>query len=439
MKYLCSTDTPEALYFSGVNRHVDSEATPSENTDGMSFDFARKRHVSAHRTAPPLCVLKWGGLGSVLTTRPFLQALRDHFGKARQIIYITSAANAGLVERMNLADRVLILEPNGSPLLRTLRLGRALRSEKPAMFFDLQIHTHRGLGRTLARLSGAHRRFGFFRARETIRRNGQGIFANPFAPLDQLYLEMARLAGATHPPSEPRRALWISHADEDKAGALLHGWLSARDRLLIVNPNASATALVRRWPLASYAEAIGVLLAQVPRLRVALIGAASERDYVGKLHQMVAPSGNAVRNFAGLTTLGSLMALITRADCVLSNDSGPLHLALALGARVVGLFGPVHPDHNAHLGPPARKIILYHPVLCSPCVHHVAVPPCGGNNLCMQLIAPEDVVAACRRHLSDISATPGRTFRQWHSLRDQPGSAQVASVAQPGAALANRA
>ncbi len=382
----------------------------------MSIDFARKRHVSARRAAPPLCVLKWGGLGSVLTTRPFLQALRDRFGNKRQIIYITSASNADLVERMNLADRILILEPNGFPFIRTLRLGRALRREKPAMFFDLQIHTHRGLGRTLARLSGAQRRLSFFRARETIPRDGHGVFANPFAPVEQLYLEMARLVGATHPPSEPHHALLIGRADEDQAHALLHGWLSGRDRLLVVNPNASATAYVRRWPLASYAEAISVLLDHVPRLRVALIGSSSERDYVGKLHQMVATPGNAVRNFAGLTTLGSLMALITRADCVLSNDSGPLHLALALGARVVGLFGPVHPNHNAHLGPPERKIILYHPVLCSPCVHHVAVPPCGGNNLCMQLITPEDVVAACGRYLSDTSTRTDRVSRQWRFL-----------------------
>lgn len=390
----------------------------------MSIAFLQNGNVSAHRTTPPLCVLKWGGLGSVLTTRPFLQALRDHFGKERTIIYITSAFNAELVERMNLVDRIVVLEPNGFPILQTLLLGRALRIERTGMFFDLQIHTHRRLGRILARLSGAPRRFSFFRARETAPCDGYEVFANPFAPVDQLYLEMARLAGAKHPPSEPHHALLISRADEDKAHALLHGWLGAYDRLLIVNPNASKTAYVRRWPLTSYAETISVLLGQTPRLRVALIGSSSERDYVGKLHQMVATSGNAVRNFAGMTTLGSLMALITRADCVLSNDSGPLHLALALGARVVGLFGPVHPDHNVHLGLPERKIILYRPVLCSPCVHHVAAPPCGGDNRCMQLIAIEDVVAACGKHLSDTSTIKEYAFPQWQFRFHQSGTTQ---------------
>jgi hypothetical protein len=88
----------------------------------------------------------------------------------------------------------------------------------------------------------------------------------------------------------------------------------------------------------------------------------------------------------------------------------------------VGLFGPVHPDHNAHLGSPERKIILYRPVLCSPCVHHVAVPPCGGDNRCMQLIAIEDVVAACGKHLSDTSTIKEYAFPQWQFRFHQSGT-----------------
>ncbi len=367
--------------------------------NSIMHHFTKKTHwkTGFHDSSPQtICILKWGGLGSVLMTQPFLQALRKSFGGRCRIIYITSAANACLVERMNLVDRILTLEPNCSSFIKILRVGCELRREKAAIFFDLQIHTHRRLGRRLAKLSGARHRFSFFRMRESIPRYGHGIYANPFAPVDQLYLEMACLAGATKLPSKLGNLLWISRADQDKADALLHGWLCRHDRLLVVNPNASATAYVRRWPLPCFAEVINTLLNQVPRLRVALIGSLSEHHYVAKLYDMLALSGDAVKNFAGLTSLGSLMALLARADCVLSNDSGPLHLALALGTKAVGLLGPTHPDHNAHLWPPERKIILYHPVLCSPCVHHVAVPPCGGNNRCMQLITPEEVVAACR-------------------------------------------
>lgn len=380
--------------------------------------FVQNSRAVDRDALPSICVLKWGGLGSVLTTRPFLQALRNRFGQSCKIIYITSASNALLVERINLADEIFTLEPGRFPALQTLRLALQLRRARPVIFFDLQIHTHRRLAAAIARLSNARRSFGFFRPRENIPRHQRGVFANPFAPVDKLYLELANLAGASRQRSDPRRGLVTSGDDEVKASALLHGWLSVRERLLIVNPNASATAYVRRWPLSYYAEAITVLLGKMPQLRVALIGAAAEKEYVGKLHDMLSPKGESVRNFSGLTSLGSLMALIARADCVLSNDSGPLHLALALDVPTVGLFGPVHPDHNARLGRPERKIILYHPVLCSPCVHHVTIPPCGGNNHCMQMIAPEEVVAACRVFLAKTPSASRHAVLEWQFTRD---------------------
>ena len=373
-------------------------------------------NLVAPESAPSLCVLKWGGLGSVLTTRPFLRALRERFGRSRQIIFITSAANAPLVKRMGLVDEICLLDPRRFPATATIALARRLRRKAPAAFFDLQIHTHRRLAAMISCLSGAPRRFAFFRPRERPSPACHAIFANPFAPVDELYLEMARQAGAAPTPGEAWRRLAISQKDHDRAAALLHGWLGARDHLLIVNPNASATAYVRRWPLAHYAKAIGILLRDLPGLKIALIGAAEEAAYVADLHRLL-PSGEArVKNFAGLTSLGGLMALLSRADCLLSNDSGPLHLALALETPVVGLFGPVHPGHNARLGRPERKIILYQPMLCSPCVHYAANPPCGGDNLCMQSIEPENAAAACRALLSKNPLAATRIPQKFSSL-----------------------
>ena len=314
---------------------------------------------------------------------------------------------------MGLVDQVLVLDPKRFTVIVMLRLAKRLRRVRPSIFFDLQIHTHRRLARRIAWLSGASRRFGFFRPRESLPDAYHGIYANPFAPVDQLYREMAQQLGSGNAEPMRNRPLTISEVDDNRAVALLQGWFRSGERLLIVNPNASATAYVRRWPIAHYSQAISTLLRKVPGLKVGLIGSDAEADYVQTLDAMLSAHGDRVRNFAGLTSLGSLMALLSRADCMLSNDSGPLHLALALEVPVVGLFGPVHPNHNAQLGHKKRKIILYKPILCSPCVHYVSPPPCGGDNRCMKLITPESVVHACLNFLSDRHAHERNSPAEW--------------------------
>jgi hypothetical protein len=88
-----------------------------------------------------------------------------------------------------------------------------------------------------------------------------------------------------------------------------------------------------------------------------------------------------------------------------------MHLAFALGRATVCLFGPVDP---LHYGFEAAKVeTLYAPVFCSPCVHENESPPCGGNNVCMQLIEPVDVLGAVHRLLGVPGAPrpPARTVR----------------------------
>ena len=88
------------------------------------------------------------------------------------------------------------------------------------------------------------------------------------------------------------------------------------------------------------------------------------------------------------TTLGELAALIERARLVLTNDTGPRHMAVALGVPVVVLMGPTDPRHTLHLL--ERQRVLREPVECSPC--HLKV--CPIDHRCMTRLAPERVLEA---------------------------------------------
>src|SRR5207248_1413727 len=93
------------------------------------------------------------------------------------------------------------------------------------------------------------------------------------------------------------------------------------------------------------------------------------------------------------------------ADVVLSNDSGPMHMAMALNRPTVCLFGPAHPDQYGIENESVTS--FYAAVPCSPCVHEVDKPPCRGDNVCMQRILPERVEQAIRQILLNSSLDGG--------------------------------
>jgi heptosyltransferase-2 len=101
-------------------------------------------------------------------------------------------------------------------------------------------------------------------------------------------------------------------------------------------------------------------------------------------------------NAAGLLSLGELIALLQRSTLILTNDSGPMHIAAALGRPVVALFGPESP---ALYGPPAGATrTIYKAVSCSPClnVYNAKLFVCPYHARCMKEISTTDVLDAIR-------------------------------------------
>lgn len=169
----------------------------------------------------------------------------------------------------------------------------------------------------------------------------------------------------------------------------------ARQRLVLVNPNASELLPHRRWMPERYAELIRRLLAQHDDLLVAITGAPSER---AEAETMAAACGARCLSLAGHTTLAELPALYSLAAMMVTNDSGPSHFAAASGLPTLVLFGPETPKLYRPLGP-ARAI--YAGLACSPCVSasNHRKTACT-DNVCMQAISVEQVLAAMNEMLA---------------------------------------
>jgi ADP-heptose:LPS heptosyltransferase len=180
---------------------------------------------------------------------------------------------------------------------------------------------------------------------------------------------------------------------------------------VVVNPNAGDMALERRWPTSHVTRFLTDFSARCGA-NLVLIGSAMEREYVESL---VHGSGlvSRVVNLAGETDIGELVALLAHAVVVVTNDSGPMHIAAAVGTSTVALFGPETPALYTPLrsAPDQRHIVHHLKLACSPCmfVHDNKVLSCWfAQAKCMAGIEPADVVASVEALLAgDDSRAPG--------------------------------
>ena len=184
------------------------------------------------------------------------------------------------------------------------------------------------------------------------------------------------------PDLDPPRLPVPTETQQRADTALARAGLTAADPFVLLAPGA-AFAWTKRWP----PESFGRLAAALRRsgLSCGIAIGPGEADLAHRV-------SNAAE--APLPILGEdldpveLAAALSRARVVVSNDSGPMHLAAAVGTPVVALFGPTDPGRTAPAGAPFKILDRY--VFCSPCF----LKECPYGHECMKEIEPEDVLCA---------------------------------------------
>jgi ADP-heptose:LPS heptosyltransferase len=207
------------------------------------------------------------------------------------------------------------------------------------------------------------------------------MFFNPRSAIAESYLQMARLIGCTDNLSS-----LYKFELENSSIQLTEKMLTDRSisQYIVVNPNASDLRIERRWPAGNYVNLIDRLIRQLHQHSIVLIGNKTESEYVKMIYDQIDPSlQSKVLDMSGKQSIDELFALIARADLVVTNDTGPMHVAFALQRPTVALFGPASP---AQFGKSNNVYGVYMNVYCSPCVHDFLTPPCFGDNQCMKQI-----------------------------------------------------
>jgi len=149
----------------------------------------------------------------------------------------------------------------------------------------------------------------------------------------------------------------------------------------------------KRWPAAAYGQLAAALAAD--GIAVWVLGGPDEAPIAAEIARH---GGSSVRDLTGPDLRSAVLALAA-AQAAVSNDSGLLHVAAALGTPSIGIFGPTSPWHWAPLNPLAAVIATESELTCQPC-HK---PVCRvGHHRCMQDIAPDRVIVAVRRAIEQV-------------------------------------
>ncbi len=344
--------------------------------------------MRADGTLDRVLVLRLSSVGDVVLSEPVVAALRDAAPGA-EIGFATKARYADLLNSHPAVTRLHVLRESPGAMAALIREVRACRYSAV-----VDLHANVRTAR-LARAAGAPVTTRYVkRSRRdalTVRLLHRSFRASRL--LVQRYLDALGPLGVDTGYRRPR--LFLSSADEAAAGLLLERAGLASSSFAAVAPGSVWPT--KRWPAERFSEVVRGLDAE-HGLRSVLVGSAAERELCGRVARSV---GASAVNLAGETTLGGLAAVVARARLFVGNDSGPMHMAMALGVPTVAVFGPTDPGQFCWDG----HAFVYEDLPCSACSFYGGRRCRLGHWDCMRLIASDRVLLAVSRLLSGGSGT----------------------------------
>jgi heptosyltransferase-2 len=308
-------------------------------------------------------------VGDAVMSLPALHAIRERFSRAR-ISVLAKPWVADLYGRESFIDEI-ILYSGQSPW----RTGHELRARR----FDCAILLQNAFEAAwIAWLAKIPARIGYKRdGRQLLLTRAVDVPKPGEIPRHErfYYLELLRRSGLID-------ALPASEAIHLRSIGLNSGATPNGKRMIGVSPGA-AYGTAKRWLPERFAEAAGAL-ATARGASIAVFGSKTERDLCEEVAQRL--NGHQVTNYAGQTTLAQFIDLASGCELFLTNDSGAMHIASALGVPTVAIFGATDDRTTGPTGSNAR--VVRQPVDCSPCL----LRECPIDHRCMTGVSAERVV-----------------------------------------------
>jgi len=344
-----------------------------------------------------ILIIRLSAIGDVVHTLPAVHLLKKQFPACR-ITWAVEEVAADLVACYEGIEDVIVSKRTA--WMAALRRGNALAAcTEAAAFlrrlrrdeFDLVLD-FQGLFKSglLAGLARGKRTIGFAHARE-----GATLFYTEKAPAPDFsehaivrHMGLVRYLGIRD-DTVVFSPLWGDR--EQESVARLAGFQGRQDAKPLIVVHSFSTWPTKCWDAGRVATVCDGLIARYDA-RIVFAGTAADQAQVsGIMSAMKGPADN----LAGRTTLRELACLLARSSLMVTMDSGPMHLACAVGVPVVALFGPTAPWRTGPFG--SRHSVIRKELDCSPCYRKKTCPL--GHHRCMADITVEDVLEVCSNYL----------------------------------------
>ena len=349
-------------------------------------------HSPGHRPVKIL-ILKPSSLGDVVQALPVLRHLKRHLPHSNIYWWIDSAL-APLLERdPDLAGLVRFERRRWASPVHWGELWRSVQWVR-AQHFDLVIDLQ-----CLARsasfgwLANGQKIVGLDEPREFARGFYDLVVRRPSFHTHAVdwYLSVLPALGVRTDSNFE----WMPPRPE-AAAAIRKKWPDSRSRWVVVQPGARWTT--KRWPAGAYVELIREVLRNFTDVRFAILGGQDDTE-AGR--ELAAADPQRCLDLTGRTTLPEMVEWIRACSLMVTNDTGPMHVAAALGKPLVAVFGPTEPRRTGPYGRLEDVIQLELP--CSPCFRSRCSNP--SHLECLRALSPSIVARAVRARLAGNGQT----------------------------------
>jgi lipopolysaccharide heptosyltransferase I len=348
--------------------------------------------------SPPerILIIKPSAIGDIVHALPVLNLVRKKWPAAK-ISWLVTTSCAGLLDGHPQLDEVILFNRkrfahtwrSPTAALALWKFARGLRSRKFDLVIDLQ-----GLLRSgwLSWEAQAPVRIGPNHAREF-----GWIFYTDRVPVSwewhavERYLAIATALGCGSEPVEFHFAI----NDEDRASVA--AMIPDGKRFAVLLPGTNWPT--KNWPIEHFAACVDPLKSRFG-LDTVIAGGPGDAALAAQIAGL---------NLCGKTSLRQLVALLERADLVIANDSGPMHIAAALGKPLVSPYGPTNPDRTG----PFRRMdaVIRVDIPCSPCYSRKC-----SHQSCLKWLSVESVMAHAAEQLTGGSALADGIYRPGFAL-----------------------